>query len=420
MHHATQGSSADALQRGGMDAVQRIAQQLHPQLTALRRDLHRHPELAYEEERTSRIVADRLEQLGLQVARGLAGGTGVLAHLPATTAAQDRPAVALRADMDALPITEETGVEHASLREGVMHACGHDGHTAILLGAAETLSQLDHRPNPVTFLFQPAEESGGGGMRMRDEGALDGSILGPAVDRIFGLHGWPQLPLGVVATRPGPIMASTDEFELTIRGRQAHAAQPHLGRDPIVAAAHCVTALQTIVSRNADPLDAAVVTIGAIHAGTASNIIPEEVRMLGTIRALRSALRDELLEAVEKVAQRTAATFSCLAEFHPYEHYPVTVNDEALAERFLALAAATFGAERVERVRAPSMGAEDFAYYCQARPGCFCWLGLAPRDGGESAPLHSPRFDFNDEAIPMGVATLCLAALDEEACTAGC
>ncbi|RMD63270.1 MAG: amidohydrolase [Planctomycetota bacterium] len=322
--------------------------------------------------------------------------------------------------MDALPITEETGVEHASLREGVMHACGHDGHTAILLGAAETLSQLDHRPNPVTFLFQPAEESGGGGMRMRDEGALDGSILGPAVDRIFGLHGWPQLPLGVVATRPGPIMASTDEFELTIRGQQAHAAQPHLGRDPIVAAAHCVTALQTIVSRTVDPLDAAVVTIGAIHAGTASNIIPEEVRMLGTIRALRSALRDELLEAVEKVAQRTAATFSCLAEFHPYEHYPVTVNDEALAERFLALAAATFGAERVERVRAPSMGAEDFAYYCQARPGCFCWLGLAPRDGGESAPLHSPRFDFNDEAIPMGVATLCLAALDEEACTAGC
>jgi len=411
MHTTT--APADAIQPTASSAIRLRIDALIPDLVALRRDLHRFPELAYEEERTSRIVADRLESLGLEVKRGLAGGTGVLANLPATADTVNPATVALRADMDALPITEQGGVEHASTRDGVMHACGHDGHTTILLGAAEALAGLASRPNHLTFLFQPAEESGGGGKRMCDDGALDGSVLGPRVERIFGLHGWPQLPVGTVATKPGAIMASTDEFELIIRGKQAHAAQPHLSRDPIAAAAQIITALQTAAARNADPLDAAVVTIGAFHAGTASNIIPEEARLLGTVRALRTDTRDMLIARVGEISSSVAAALGCVATFRPFEHYPVTRNDDAVAERFLTMVREAFGDQRVVRIDRPSMGAEDFAYYALQTPACFFWLGLQT-PGGEAFPtLHSPTFDFNDHAIPTGVEAMCLAALDD-------
>ena len=268
-------------------------------LVELRRALHAKPELMFEERETSARVTRELEAIGLTYKAGLAApkagdvGTGVLAHLPATEGG-GQLAVALRADMDALPIVEETGAAHASTTPGVMHACGHDGHTTILIGAARVLAKLEHRPNPVTFVFQPAEEGGAGGDKMVRDGALAGEAgggLGPKVARIYGLHGWPQLPLGVVSTRSGPMLASTDEFEVVIHGSSGHAAWPHGAADPIVAAAAVIQALQTIVSRNTAPLDSAVVTVGAVHAGEANNVIPATAMLRGTVRSLRDETR---------------------------------------------------------------------------------------------------------------------------------
>ena len=282
----------------------------------------------FEESRTSEVVQRHLAELGIPFKAGLAGGTGVVAHLPATNGGTDT--VALRADMDALPISEETGKAYASEHEGVMHACGHDGHTTILLGAARALAKLEHRPNGVTFVFQPAEEGGAGGQKMCDEGALlgeSGGGVGSPVSRIFGLHGWPQMPLGTVATRPGPLLASTDEFEITIRGVQAHAAYPHLGRDPIVAASALVGTLQSIASRHVSPIDSVVVTVGMLHAGSAKNVIPETARLEGTIRSLRAETRTEAVRRVKLIADQVATAYGCHAEIDLQEGYPVTSND---------------------------------------------------------------------------------------------
>ncbi|MEQ9096346.1 MAG: amidohydrolase [Phycisphaerales bacterium] len=389
----------------------------HERLVALRRDLHRNPELSNREHETAARIELELRELGLEVKTGLASnGTGVIAYLPATR--ETRQTVALRADIDALPIAEATGKPYASTNHGVMHACGHDGHTAILLGAARALARAGARPNNVLFVFQPAEEDGGGAEVMCQQGALrgaDGGGLGEPVTRIFGLHGWPRMPLGTVGTRPGPLMASTDDFDVRIVGKGGHAAMPHLARDPILAASAVVVALQSIASRAVNPNDAGVITVGQFEAGTANNIIPESARLVGTIRALNDETRSLLGERFRAVAESTAAAHGCTAEIDWQPGYPVTSNDPVCAEHVLSVARRVLGDECVEVVPEASMGGEDFSYYGQAVPACFFLLGLAPPGADVDALplLHQPGFDFNDDALPIGVRMMCELARSE-------
>ncbi len=392
------------------DLRRRIAAELES-LRAIRHDLHAHPELGYREVRTSGVVSAELTRLNIAHATGLAGGTGIVATLPATTGASAAPAIGLRADMDALPIHEETGLKYASTTPGLMHACGHDGHTTILLGAARILSAIP-RPRPVTLVFQPAEEGGGGAERLCDEGALDGRILGPRVEKMFGLHGWPDLELGKISTRPGPLLASTDEIRIRIVGEQSHAAYPHYSRDPIVAAAHVVVALQSVVSRNTSPLDACVVTLGTIKGGTATNIIPQHVTLSGTIRSLRPEVRQHARQRVREIAEGVAAGMGCRAEVELDEGYPVTYNDPALTERFFEIARSALGADRVPLTPFPTMGGEDFSYYAQRVPAVFFCLGLRPAGAKSYPTLHQPDFDFNDDALSLGVEMMCRAAIE--------
>lgn len=386
------------------------------ELVAFRHDLHRHPELSYEEERTNARVCEELDKLGIAHKPRIAK-TGVVAHLPATDGGS-RDAVALRADMDALPLTEITGRPYASETNGVMHACGHDGHTAILLGAARALSRLEHRPNPVTFLFQPAEEGGAGGLRMCDEGCLlgeEGGGVGPRVGRVFGLHGWPEIPVGHVATRPGPLLAATDDFVVRVRGTGGHAAYPHMASDPVLATAHVITAIQSIASRHVGPTDSVVVTVGRVAGGTANNVIPTEVEFIGTVRTLRPETRRLARDRFFGIVEQTAAAQGCHAEIQWDEGYPVTANDAALTERFFSIARDGIGDDRVSLVEHPSLGGEDFSYYGQHVPACFFLLGLlAPgADPATTPKLHQPQFDFNDDALATGVEMMCRLALAE-------
>lgn len=393
-------------------ALQDLIHECLPAAIRIRRDLHAHPELAYQEQRTSRVVCDELKRLGIQHVAGLAGGTGVLAHIPATQKT-DRGAIALRADMDALPIVETTGAPHASTCPGVMHACGHDGHTANLLAVAAVLSRLSHRPNPVTLIFQPAEEGGAGGKRMCEDGALDGSRIGPRVARIYGLHGWPQYELGVVGSRVGPLLAATDNFHIEIVGTQSHAAYPHLSRDAVVTAAQLVLALQTIASRNTAPTDSIVVTVSTIHGGTAHNVIPQSVMLTGTMRTLRPEVRAAGRERIYALAEGVCFSMGCRARIEWEEGYPVTHNEPETTARFFSIAQRTLGAERVREVPTPTMGGEDFSYYGHHVPACFYILGVRP-PGRESYPsLHQPDYDFNDDALATGIQTMCALALDE-------
>lgn len=383
-------------------------------LISIRRDLHAHPELGFEEVRTSRVVQRELAKLGVPFKAGLAKGTGVVAHLPASDPSRaSAPAVALRADMDALPITELTGRPYASKTPGVMHACGHDGHTTILLGAARVLAQV-HRPNPVTLVFQPAEEGGAGGEKMCQDGALGGEGrggLGPPVGRIFGLHGWPQFPLGQVASKPGAMLAAVDDFIVDVEGTGGHAAYPHLGTDPILAASHVITALQSIASRNVGPLDNVVVTVGQIEGGTANNIIPASVRFIGTVRTLKAETRKLAKERFFGVVENTCRALGCRAKIQWHDSYPVTVNDASLTEEFFQTARATMDSSKVVRVENATMGGEDFAYYGALAPACFFFLGLRPA-GAETFPtLHQPDFDFNDDALGLGIELMCAMAL---------
>jgi amidohydrolase len=381
-----------------------------PEIIKIRHDLHRHPELSFQEHRTAGVVAKTLAEAGVRVKQGLAGGTGVLGYLPASTPEGDaKGAVALRADMDALPVLEETGKAYASCTPGVMHACGHDGHTAILLGAARALAK-SHRPRPVTFVFQPAEEGGGGADIMCREGALAGGEhggLGNPVESIFGLHGWPTFEVGRVATKPGPILAATDDYIVTVKGRQAHGAYPHYGADPILATAHIVTALQSIASRSVGPLDSVVCSLGAISGGTANNIIPQEVKFIGTIRSLLPATRALAKERFFAITHSTARALGCEAQIEWHEGYPVTANSPEATERFFAVATRVLGPERVERVEQPTMGGEDFSYYGHHVPACFYFLGLRPRNAPSFPTLHQPDFDFNDDALGVGIELMC-------------
>ncbi len=396
-----------------------IANEL-PELIELRHDLHRHPELGYAEHRTNEVIQRELSASGIDIKPGMARGTGVLGHLGSKGSSPEstnQRAIALRADIDALPILERTGKPYASTTEGVMHACGHDGHTTILLGAARVLSKLKARANPVTFIFQPAEEGGAGGEAMCDDGALlgdGGGGLGTPVGKIFGLHGWPSMTFGHIGTRPGPLLASTDDFVVTIHGTEGHAAFPHLCEDPILASGHVLTAIQSIASRNASPTEAVVCTVGAIQGGSANNVIPASVRMEGTIRTLSDETRSQAKERFFELVERTSEAHGCRAEIDWHEGYPVTRNDPALCEHVLAVARNAIGGGRVELVPDAVMGGEDFSYYGLHVPACFYLLGLKAEGAGEVPQLHQATFDFNDDAIALGIEMMCRLALSED------
>ncbi len=369
----------------------------------LRHDLHANPQIRFEETYASGRVQEHLTRLGIEFRAGLAKGTGVLGWLPATTHPETATTIALRADMDALPIHEETGLPYASQTPNRMHACGHDGHTAILVAVADILATTKERPNNVLFVFQPAEEGGAGGDLMVKDGCLNGTLLGKKADMMFGLHGWTSLPLGRVETRVGSLMASTDEFYITFHGKGGHAAMPHTTHDPIVAISALVGALQTIASRNVDPFEQVVVTVGQIHGGTANNVIPMSAMVHGTIRTMSDATRLLARTRLQQIAEGIAATYDVRAEIELNEGYPVVINDPIAVERFMAVATKTVGAANVSDDAVPTMGGEDFAYYGRECPSCFFQLGLIPSGKDGYPSVHTPVFDFNDDALEVGI-----------------
>ncbi len=384
-----------------------IAREL-PSLIALRRDIHAHPEVGLEERRTAALIQRELEASNVACCAHVAGGTGVIAHIPGDAA----QAVALRADIDALPIDEATSLSYASKTPGVMHACGHDGHTAILIGAARVLARIAEQrplPRPVTFLFQPAEEGLGGASRMIADGALTGRIGSP-VSEIFGLHAWPWLPLHTVGVRDGAILASADAFTVHVNGRGAHAAWPHLSRDPVVAMCAIVSAAQTIVSRTVDPTHAAVVSFCAMHVGDAPNVIAESGIMRGTLRALNSSNRAHLIAQLRHVASHAAQLHHCEASVEFSPGCPATLNDRRATERVRDAVRAVVGSKLVE-MPTPFMGGEDFSAYGEHIPASFFLLGIQNEGAPALPPLHHPTFDFNDDAIAGGVETMCRLAL---------
>lgn len=395
-----------------LQEVKELVDGLTPRLVELRHDLHRHPQLAFEETYASERVQDWLRDIGVPFEAGVAK-TGVVAWLTPSNGGSDAPAIALRADMDALPIHEQTGLPWASEHPGCMHACGHDGHTTMLLGAAAVLMKLrDRLVRPVKFIFQPAEERLGGAAKMVAAGALDERIAGIGASEIFGMHGWPGLPLHAVGTREGAFMASTGTFDITIRGRGGHGAAPHATADPIVAAAHVVTALQSIVARNVDPAEPAVISVGALHAGDVENVIPDEARLLGTLRALNESTALMLRERITTVATQVAVALGCQAQVVMEEGYPGVVNHPAATRQVYAAAEAVVGDDLVRHLNRPLMVAEDFAYYGQKVPAAFFLLGLGLEKPG--AGLHTPRFDFSDAVIGTGVRLFCELALQGE------
>jgi amidohydrolase len=377
-----------------MPIVNRIAE-FHDDMTAWRRDLHAHPELGYEEVRTSAFVAEKLQSWGITVHTGLAK-TGVVGVLQGARGAG--PAIGLRADMDALPMQEANDFAHASTNPGRMHACGHDGHTTMLLGAARYLAETRNFSGTAVFIFQPAEEGGGGGRRMIEEGLFTQF----PVAQVFGMHNWPQLPVGQVAVRSGPMMAAADHIDITVHGRGAHAAMPHLGIDPVLVASHIVTALQSLVSRQTDPLDSAVISITKLHAGSAYNVIPAEATLAGTVRSFRPETRQAMEHSVTRVAQNVAAAFGATAEVVYRRGYPPTINDAGATTIAAGVAGQLVGEDNVVWNADPSMGAEDFSYMLEQKPGSYIWMG---QGGGPSAcMLHNTRYDFNDAILPLGAS----------------
>ncbi|HZT18938.1 MAG TPA: M20 aminoacylase family protein [Dongiaceae bacterium] len=376
-----------------MPIINRIAA-FHPDMTGWRRHIHAHPETAFEEHRTSDFVAGKLAELGIEVHRGLAG-TGVVGTLRAGSGGR---AIGLRADMDALHIREANGFEHRSTHEGRMHACGHDGHTAMLLGAARYLAETRRFDGIVHFIFQPAEENEAGGRVMVEQGLFEKF----PVEAVYGMHNWPGLEVGRFAVRAGPMMASSDLFEIVVTGKGAHAAMPHRGVDPVMVGAEIVGALQAIASRQASPLDSVVVTVTQFHAGDTWNVIPQQAVLRGTTRSFVPALRDMLESSVRRVAEGIAAAHGASASVSYDRRYPATVNSEREAEIAAGAMADVVGPENVARDLPPTMGAEDFAFMLQARPGAYVWIG---NGGDASAPgLHHPAYDFNDEILPLGAS----------------
>lgn len=352
---------------------------------ALRRDIHQHPELSFKEHRTSALVAERLAGWGYEVTTGLAG-TGVVGTLRRGPGRS----LGIRADMDALPIHEATGLPYASVNAGVMHACGHDGHTAILLAAARFLAEAGAFRGTLHLIFQPAEELGAGAKKMIDEGLFTRFPC----DAVFGLHNWPGVSTGHVGCVTGPAMAAIDQAHITVRGKGGHGAQPHETVDPVVASAHLIAALQTVVSRNVDPLDMGVITVGSIHGGEASNVIPNTVELKLTARSFKPEVRALLARRIPALARAQAESFGAEAEVDYRPGFPPVVNHAEETAFARAVALDTFGAERVDPAFRPRTASEDFAYMLQARPGSYVFFG-----NGESASLHSPRYDFNDAIL---------------------
>jgi amidohydrolase len=384
-------------------SVHAAAVALTEQVIADRRHFHRHPELGFQEHQTAAYVAARLRQLGVEVQEGVAG-TGVVGLIRGATEGR---VVLLRADMDALPLTEETGAEYTSEHAGAMHACGHDGHTAILLAVAEVLmQQRDALRGTVKLVFQPAEEGPGGAKPMIEAGVMES----PHVDACFGLHLSNNNPVGVIVVQGGPVQASADEFDITVEGVGGHGAAPHQSVDPVAVGAAIVTELQRIVSREVDPLEAAVVTVGSFHAGTKHNIIARRATMQGTIRALSPETRTFLHRRIKEIATGVAAAARARADVHIHELYPVTVNDHGMAAFARSVAERLVPAERVMTAR-PIMGAEDMSFFLNAAPGCFVFLGSANAERGLNHPHHSSLFDFDEACLPLGIELLSELAL---------
>jgi amidohydrolase len=369
------------------------------QIRTIRRDIHAHPELCFEEQRTSDVIAHSLTDWGIPIHRGL-GKTGVVGIVKNGSSPR---AVGLRADIDALPITERNSFAHASRHAGKMHACGHDGHTAMLLAAAKHLARHRQFDGTVYLIFQPAEEGGGGAREMIRDGLFEQFPM----EAVFGAHNWPGLKAGQFAVRSGPVFASSNEFRITIRGKGAHAAMPHLGIDPVPVACQMVQAFQTIITRNKRPIDTGVISVTMIHAGEATNVVPESCVLEGTVRTFTTEVLDLIERRMKTVAEATAAAFECSCDFEFMRNYPPTINHPAESDFVRQVAADVVGAANVLEFE-PTMGAEDFSYFLQHKPGCYFLIGNgdgAHREGGHGlgpCMLHNPSYDFNDDLIPLG------------------
>ncbi|HEV2565223.1 MAG TPA: M20 aminoacylase family protein [Microvirga sp.] len=376
-----------------MPIINRVAD-LADEITAWRRDFHENPELLFDVHRTAGIVAEKLKSFGCdEVVTGL-GRTGVVGVIKGRSNASGK-VIGLRADMDALPIEEATNVPHKSKMPGKMHACGHDGHTAMLLGAAKYLAETRNFNGTAVVIFQPAEEGGGGGNEMLKDGLMERF----GVQEVYGMHNMPGIPVGQFAIRPGAMMAAADRFTITIEGKGGHAARPHDCIDPVVISAHVITALQTIASRSVDPLDSVVVSVCTVKAGEAFNVIPQTAMLLGTVRTLSPEVRDLAETRIRAIVENVCAAFGAKAEVDYDRGYPVTMNDPDRTEFMANVARAVAGENAVDTTVPPLMGAEDFSYMLEQRPGAYIFLG-----NGDTAGVHHPAYDFNDEASPYGVS----------------
>ena len=384
-----------------MKTIDAIAAQA-PAIAALRRDIHAHPELCFEEVRTADLVAAKLTQWGIPLHRGM-GKTGVVGIVHGRDGGACGRGVGLRADMDALPMQEFNTFAHASQAPGKMHACGHDGHTAMLLAAAQYLASHRDFDGTVYLIFQPAEEGGGGARVMMD----DGLFTRFPMEAVFGMHNWPGMPAGTMAVSAGPVMASTSEFKITIRGKGSHAAMPHMGIDPVPIACQVVQGFQSIVSRNKKPLDAGVISVTMIHAGEATNVVPDACELQGTVRTFTTELLDLIERRMRQVAEHTCAAHEARCEFELVRNYPPTVNSPAEAAFARQVMVDILGEDKV-LAQEPTLGGEDFAYMLQAKPGAYCFIANGDgghRDAGHGAgpcTLHNPSYDFNDALIPLG------------------
>jgi hippurate hydrolase len=370
-------------------------------IQAIRRDIHAHPELCFEEKRTSDVVAQTLESWGIKIHRGL-GKTGVVGIIEGSLG--KGRSIGLRADMDALPLQEHNHFEHTSQYPGKMHACGHDGHVAMLLGAAQYLAQHRAFKGTVYLIFQPAEEGGGGAREMIRDGLFD---LFPC-DAVFGMHNWPGIPVGDFAVTPGPMMASSNEFQITVKGKGGHAALPHNSADPVFAASQMIGSLQAIITRNKRPVDAAVLSITQFHAGDASNIIPDSAWIGGTVRTFTHEVLDLIESRLHQIASATAQAFDCSAEVTFSRNYPPTINHEKETAFAIDVMKDLVGEHHVNPRVDPTMGAEDFAFMLQEKPGCYVFIGNGDGDhrsqghGLGPCQLHNPCYDFNDQLLPLG------------------
>ena len=371
-------------------------------IAAVRRDIHAHPELCFEEVRTADVVAGKLTEWGIPVHRGL-GKTGVVGIVQGRDGGACGHAIGLRADMDALPMQEFNAFAHASRHAGKMHACGHDGHTAMLLAAAQHLAQHRDFDGTVYLIFQPAEEGGGGARVMIEDGLFEKFPM----QAVYGMHNWPGMPAGTMAASAGPVMASTSEFKITVRGKGGHAAMPHMGVDPVPIACQMVQAFQTIISRNKKPVDAGVISVTMIHTGEATNVVPDSCEMQGTVRTFSFEVLDLIEKRMRQVAEHTCAAHDAVCDFEFVRNYPPSINNPAEAQ-FARQVMARIVGEANALDQEPSMGAEDFAYMLQAKPGAYLFIANGDGShremghGGGPCTLHNPSYDFNDDLIPLG------------------